>query len=431
MLIPPGLRDVIPAGISSHLSSSGAACGDRDPRQDRQFRRWASAAFVPFDYQADIIDGLVARAGTAEGVGMLMLPTGAGKTSTAVATVLRDLKSLQSTNALVIWIAPQVELLSQAAGSFERVWAAGEGPDSVDVQFHRSGADAPADGRPAVLLATPLAAAKFVQNHGLYDRVRYLVFDEAHHLGAERFGEAWRQLVQCSSSMRLAMGLSATPTRSEGATFADLEDALDRRIFYPQKLLPDPAAMLTARGVLAEVAFRLVPGIPAHCARFDRADDAFKALTGEPDYWMSCIQCAAEFRSRLIVYCPERSSGKLFAAHLRAIGVAAEYIDGDDSYGSRIAALERFRDGRTSVLVNVQLLLEGIDAPAAAGALITYPIQSAIRLSQIVGRVMRGTVLGGTRAATVLCANPSTLSQLQGAIRNSDYGGYWSRGIAL
>jgi superfamily II DNA or RNA helicase len=431
MLIPPGLRDVIPPGISAFLSSSSSGSGDRDPRQDRQFRRWASPAFAPFDYQADVIGGLIARAGTAEGIGMLMLPTGAGKTSTAVATVLRDLKSLQSTDALVVWIAPQIELLSQAAGSFERVWAAGEGPDSVDVSFPRSSADAPADGRPAVLLSTPLAAAKFIHNHGLAARVRYLVFDEAHHLGAERFGEAWRQLVHSSPSMRLVLGLSATPTRSESSTFSDLEDALDRRVFYPKKLLPDPAATLTARGVLAEVALRLVPGVPAHCARFDRTDDALKALTGEPDYWMACIQCAADFHSRLIVYCPERTSGRLFAAHLRAIGVSAEYIDGEDSYGARIAVLERFRDGRTSVLVNVQLLLEGIDAPSAAGALITYPIQSTIRLSQIVGRVMRGTLLGGTSTATVMCANPNMLAQLQGAVRNSDYGGYWSRGVAL
>ncbi len=431
MLIPPGLRNVIPARINWQSPNSGSFGEDRDPRQDRQFRRWTSSAFTPFDYQADIISGLLSRAGTAEGTGMLMLPTGAGKTSTAVAAVLRDLKALQSPDALVVWIAPQVELLSQAAGTFERVWAAGEGPDSLDVLFHRANVEPPPRGRPSVVLATPLSAAKFVKSHGLSERVRYLVFDEAHHLGAERYGEAWRRLVHDSPSIRLALGLSATPTRSENATFADLEDALDRRVFYPKKLLPDPIATLTVRGVLAEVAIRQVDGVPAHCASFDRIDDASKVLTGDPDYWMACIQCAAEFRSRLIVYCPERTSGKLFAAHLRAIGVHAEYIDGDDSYGVRVATLERFRDGRTTVLVNVQLLLEGIDAPAAAGALITFPIQSAIKVSQIVGRVMRGTALGGTHTSLVMCANPKMVSQLQGAARHSDYGGYWSRGVAL
>lgn len=431
MLIPPGLKSVIPDGISSFMPEDRGEAVDRDPRQNRQFRRWTASKFVALDYQADIIDGLLARAGTAEGTGMVMLPTGAGKTSTAVAAVLRDLRSVQSTEAIVVWIAPQVELLSQAAGTFERIWAAGEGPDSIDVLYCRSVAKPPTSERPAVLLATPLVASKYIQSHGLADRVRYLVFDEAHHLGAERFGAAWRELSCGSPSRRLALGLSATPIRSEGSRFGELESALDRRIFYPKRLLPDPAATLTARGVLAELDFQLVSGVPSHSARIERSDDATKVLTAEPEYWMACVKCAAECRAGLFVYCPDRASARLFTAHLRAIGVSAEYVDGEDSYGVRIAAMERFRDGRTSVLVNVQLLLEGIDAPSAAAALVTYPIQSEIRRSQIVGRVMRGRALGGTSRATILCASRHMLLQMQGAVRNTDYGGYWSRGIAL
>lgn len=431
MLIPPALKDVIPAGVGVHLSSDVAVNKSRDPRQDRRLRRWSSSAFVPLDYQVDIIDGLLARAGTPEGSGMLMLPTGAGKTATAVAAVLRDLKALQSADALVVWIAPQVELLSQAAGAFERVWASGEGPDSVDVLYCQSGGDPPARDRPVVLLATPLSASRFIERHVLSDRVRYMVFDEAHHLGAERFGGAWRQLAAATTSRRLLLGLSATPTRSESSRFADLEAAMDRRVFYPRRLLPDPTATLTARGVLAKLAFELVSGMPVHSLRGERSDDALKALTADPDYWMACIQCALECPSGLFVYCPDRASGRLFAAHLRAIGVSAEYIDGDDSYSVRVAALERFRDGRTSVVVNVKLLLEGIDAPAARAALVTYPIQSEIRVSQIMGRVMRGSALGGTDAATVWGASPHMLSQMQGIVRNSDYSGYWARGVAL
>lgn len=431
MLIPPALRDVIPAKVDRFPANLGPAGEDPDPRRDRQLRRWSPTIFAPFDYQEQVISGLLRLAETDRVTGMLMLPTGAGKTSTAAATVLRDLRRTGDNDAMLIWIAPQVELLAQAASAIERVWAAGEGPDSLDIAFCRSTANPPKPGRPSVVLSTPLVAERFVTRHDLSSRVHYLVFDEAHHLGAEKFDQSWGRLKGMSPKMRIALGLSATPTRSETATFATLSNALDGKVFYPKALLPNPIVTLTQRGVLARVSFESVRGVPAHCARLERPEDVTRALTGDPDYWMACVTCVKDFAKPMIVYCPERGSARLFVAHLRSIGVEAEYLDGDDSYGVRIATLERFRDGQTKVLVNVQLLLEGIDAPSAAGALITYPIQSSIRLSQIAGRVMRGTALGGTSTATVFCVTEKMVNELRSLCVSGDYGAYWTRGVAF
>lgn len=429
--IPPSLRDVFPPAAVGTASNLGAAGLERDPRNDRQLRRWAPVRFVPFDYQEDIIAGLRNLAGTDQRLGMLMMPTGSGKTSTVAAALLRDMKSTDSADALIVWIAPQLELLAQAASAIERVWASGEGPDSLDILFLKSSTAPPNTGRPAVILATPLSAASFLQRNNLLHRAEYLVFDEAHHLGAERFGSAWRDLVSRATRNRLALGLSATPTRTVQASFSELEASLGNRIIYPKRLLPDPVATLTSRGVLSTVSFQAVQGIPAHCRAASRAMDAQKMLTSDPDYWLACVECAQAFGKPLIVYCPDRLSGSLFACHLRHIGVNAEYIDGDDAYSIRIAALERFRDGRTSVLVNVHLLLEGVDAPSASGALLTYRIQSEIRLSQVVGRVMRGSALGGTDAATVACADIDLVRQLSRGAHTRDFGAYWSRGVAV
>ena len=74
----------------------------------------------------------------------------------------------------------------------------------------------------------------------------------------------------------------------------------------------------------------------------------------------------------------------------------AEYLDGKTPNALRFGILERFRNRETRVLVNVALLLEGVDCPAAEALVLTYPVRHAERLKQMVGRVLRGPAVGGT-----------------------------------
>jgi superfamily II DNA or RNA helicase len=399
VLVPAALQSIIPKDVAEIEVNDGTSGSSRHERQDRQLRRWESVQFQPFDYQLDFVGGLLSQVRkSAPCVGMLLLPTGAGKTSTATQLLLKDMREQRNSDAVTIWIAPQLDLLLQAAETIERVWMAGEGPGSLDIRFVTGKSLPVTGGRPTVLLATPMSAANFVRVMHDSTKIQYLVFDEAHHLGAERFTNAWTDITSSAPELRFALGLSATPMRADDSSFNELHRALGNRLYFPQRLMPDPVSALIKRGVLSRVTVKMVKDIPHYCSdASSSAASVSGALTADSDYWSACISAAQNFDKSLIVYCPDRSSGKLFAAHLRATGVAAEFVDGSDDWGTRIAILERFRDRTTRVLVNVHLLLEGIDAPAAEGALVTYRIQSSVRLAQIVGRVMRGPTVGGTQ----------------------------------
>lgn len=70
-------------------------------------------------------------------------------------------------------------------------------------------------------------------------------------------------------------------------------------------------------------------------------------------------------------------------------GIRAEHVDGETPPGIREAAIERFRQGQTQVLSNVELFGEGFDLPAMEAAILLRPTQSLGLYLQQVGRALR------------------------------------------
>jgi len=64
--------------------------------------------------------------------------------------------------------------------------------------------------------------------------------------------------------------------------------------------------------------------------------------------------------------------------------------------------LENFRRGKTQILVNVQIVSEGTDLPNVQSVFITRPIKSKTLLTQMVGRALRGSKVGGTEVANII-----------------------------
>ena len=61
------------------------------------------------------------------------------------------------------------------------------------------------------------------------------------------------------------------------------------------------------------------------------------------------------------------------------------------------------------MLVNFGVLTTGFDAPAASAALIARPTKSLVLYSQMVGRVIRGPLAGGTERCEIVTVVDTTL----------------------
>ena len=202
-----------------------------------------------------------------DGRAMLHLPTGVGKTRTAMSMVASHLRSRDK--GLVIWLAATRELLEQAAAEFELTWQA-VGDRQVECLRFWSSHEPPID---EVMDGIVVAGLAKVHAFGrerkrlwdLGDRTSMVVFDEAHQAVATTYEDTVETLVTRNPRTPL-LGLSATP----GRTWNNPEvDAAVAELFHNNKVTIDfdgenPIRRLTDDGYLAKVDFSLLnvePGL--------------------------------------------------------------------------------------------------------------------------------------------------------------------------
>lgn len=75
-------------------------------------------------------------------------------------------------------------------------------------------------------------------------------------------------------------------------------------------------------------------------------------------------------------------------------------LNGNDSAGRRNnkdneEILKDFRNNKYDVIVNVKMLTEGVDVPDVKTIMVTHQTTSPILFTQMVGRALRGKLLGG------------------------------------
>jgi superfamily II DNA or RNA helicase len=143
--------------------------------------------------------------------------------------------------------------------------------------------------------------------------------------------------------------------------------------------------------------------IPAHSRRRGPHDSRkIYSYICDEERWKAFITLLeSEKCGKTIVYSLDRNHGIALTKHLRYRNVNAEYIDGDTKEPKRDAIFEKFRHGRTKIIISVRLLIEGVDCPSVESVVFTYPVYSRLRFQQMVGRALRGTTVGGTELCNV------------------------------
>lgn len=360
-----------------------------------ELRRWGPP-FRPLDFQKEVIKGIQELTHEGPICGLLALPTGSGKTLTASRIVLDAIINSEISIQQLLWIAPQRELLFQASEALQSAWWSGSGPASLDVCIVERSVDYHPVSRPTCWLMTPIMAKNLSVK--FQDQLAIAVFDEAHHAAAKVFGTTWGQFVhKAVHKPQLSLGLSATPMRREISERGKLQEMFNETLLMPRGLGDAPIKSLINLRVLSEPIFKQIEGVPVF-ARKRHAHDSRtqRSFVLDPDRWMSIIKCLTVYElDQCVVYALDRQHGKTLTRHLRLLGEKAEYVDGDTPLSLRVGIFERFRNKQTRILVNVALMIEGVDCPSAESVLLTYPVRSHLRLRQMIGRVLRGPAVGG------------------------------------
>jgi DNA repair protein RadD len=404
-----------------------AACGFRAPALKSAITLLrTSRQFHPFSFQERLIRAI---SNARELSAVLVMPTGAGKTSVAAAAMLNWL-SIEDCGT-VLWIAPQRELLLQAFRTSESIWASGIGPTSLDLSILPDDEQPVFASRPRVIFATPqLVLARGVDRLlAGHPRCVGVVIDEVHHFGAQAFGEVASSLGNLSGRL---LGLSATPSPHDGVSRKKLQETFDDGLIQSVELGGDPVRILQSRGVLAAVRHHDIPvgnnvraGVYVGASRWRKRD-----LIVEPERWNATLSAIESSRPGdcALVSCFDRAHGQALLHALRKRDrVSAAYIDGRATISDRFAAIERLLLGQVAVLLQVQLFAEGVDLPGLNRLVLTYPVTSAVEASQLVGRVLRGPKLGG-REAGLVCSSDIDDDWLAETLHRGDY---WADGWSI
>ncbi len=348
----------------------------------------------PRPYQSAAIDAWLRAAGR----GIVVLPTGAGKTVVAF-----DAMARLGVRTLVV--VPTIELLRQwRAGIVERLGAPEESVGVIGGGERKPG--------PITVITYDSAAMprRRLEGYGL------LIFDEVHHLPAE----SYRGIVaKCPAPWRL--GLSATLQRADGR-----HDELDRLI-GPVVFERDAEELSAAKHIAAYRERRIYVDLsPEEEMRYEALMAQWRwylatrrsELAG-PDMFAALIRRAggdpearralrAHHEARLLAMNAGAKLGtieQLLRAHADdKVIVFSEYVDMVERISKalllpaityrtppaeRRAILEGFRSGELTKLVTGRVLNEGVDVPDANVAIVASGSSSMREYVQRLGRVLR------------------------------------------
>ena len=347
---------------------------------------------------------------------VLVIPTGGGKTLTACWWLLNG---ALNRGKKVLWLAHRQMLLEQAVKTFEENAYA-------DIMTHRfsfnyriiSGAHQSMND------VQPHDDLLIVSKDSLYKRLKilnrwlkgekelYVVVDEAHHASAPTYEKILRHIQNRIPAVKL-LGLTATPFRT------------DHR--YLSEVFPDDIAYkvdltdLIKRGILSmphfeECQTELVLTLTEEEKRQLNVDDfpvevATKMAKHKLRNAMIVRQYDKQKYGPTIVFAINRLHALVLQSLFEKAKVRCGVIisrETDDILEMKQLVLENeavilsYQRGDLDVLINVNILTEGIDLPMTRTVFLTRPTTSSALMTQMIGRALRGVKAGGTDQAYIV-----------------------------
>lgn len=409
-----------------------AATGEVTPKRGANSR-------MPYAHQSEAINAMDSLNKKFSAYGTLVvLPTGGGKTYTASTWLLRN---ALDKGKKILWLAHRQTLLEQAAESFKKFAFANEVPHISSFSYRIiSGAtshERTCDIQPSdnlLIIGKDSIGRNLNRLDGWLvgeDEI-FLVVDEAHHATAKTYRKVIDYVKERVKNLKL-IGLTATPFRT-----AESEQGLLAKIF--------PDGTRNGQPVKNDVGIVYQVGLKELINRRILSTPKFETYYTDEEYgaemglkaWESIQHldklpedvaekiAVSTARNNLIVETYKKKSAdygqtivftvsihhaialtKLF----KKAGIKAEYVVSnvkDAGTGVTVSnednerKLESYRKGEVQVLVNVNILTEGVDLPMTKTVFLARPTVSTVLMTQMVGRALRGEKAGGTSTAYIV-----------------------------
>ena len=402
-------------------------------------RKKTQSTRIPYEHQIKAMQCLDKIHESPSFATMVVLPTGGGKTYTASVWLL---KNAIDKKKKVLWIAHRQMLLDQALDSFSNQAYLTNLPHISSFNFRivsgaeRHGRTIDITANDQLVIASKDSIGrnlKCLDNWLANENELYFVIDEAHHSIAKTYRKIIDHVKELVPNLKI-IGLTATPFRT-----SKKEEGLLSKIFTDGVDLKENYIVYGDLGIayainLKELIKRQILSTPIfeHYYTEERYGDDLSV-----DEW-NTIQhfdsipekiaqqmVQSKERNNLIVKTykekqKEYGQTLVFAVNIahaiqlktlfEQAGIKADYIVSSLTISRLLINLTKenekkiqaYRDGKLQVLINVNILTEGVDLPQTQTVFLARPTVSTILMTQMVGRALRGVKAGGTANAYIV-----------------------------
>jgi superfamily II DNA or RNA helicase len=324
------------------------------------------------EFQAEAVANLLSDYGEKKnGRFLLVIPTGGGKTYTAVKAINRLFASdvLDPKKDQVVWGAHRRELTKQAEETFQEYAETNPGADYSD----------------RVKVGMMSKVMSYVKDNS--DKVRIAIIDEAHH--AVKKNITYGPLFNYPNLGIL--GLTATPSRHDGEPLDFEKESYS--IGFPdmveRQLILSPAIDRVEGGRFEEIYAKGVTGFSGldelDCPERDKK--IIGQLLAKPDKY-----------EKVIIYAATKQHVRNLHNRIKNSDLVNKYesidfILGGNEYSgndpSRDDFIARIKGYSRSIVVNCDVLTEGYDDPTVNTVVMATPTRSKLVYMQAIGRCIR------------------------------------------
>lgn len=403
---------------------------------------------------------------------LVHMPTGTGKTKTTMHVITNYLNFSLEKKGLVIWVAHTIELLQQAYDTFCDVWEhLGDGDITVYKMWGSKNIEdvsVPLNGIMFCGLSKLMSIAG--SKPELYERLkrdcRLLVFDEAHKASATQTQKIIEGLLRKPEGYenRALLGLTATPGRTT-------EDSYDNNLLtnmFGNKLIHIDSDILNqinygklkALNMVAEdniikyfqerhILAKMVPKKLTYQTDFTDAELRILGMSlrdmgyDEKEFTTDQLRVLAKNKERnmaimkqlrqlhvdkipTIVFACSVDHAKMLSAMLTLESIPNSLVLGEMEDMDRKHAIDNFKDRQSGVdiIINYEVLTTGFDSKNIKCVFITRPTKSVVLYSQMLGRGLRGPLMGGNEECLLVDIDDN-LQMFDNETAFSHFNDYW------
>jgi DNA repair protein RadD len=377
---------------------------------------------------------------------LVQMPTGSGKTRTAVEYLIDNIRTSSSTlynNNVYLWFTNSIELSVQAFDTFTELWKF-KGDRSIGA--HKLFGDTRTDqiydtiSRENVSIifvgfqkfnslfnSSKLSDAKLLQL--IRENNIISIIDEAHISIASTYDKSIEYVT--SFSRNKLIGLTATPGRNsfvqgdpDNGLLASKFHGNIIQISFNNQQDQSPIDILQKEGFLAKVKITEIENTSNISAKTPVEELGFDLERNKK--LIKAIEERYYEGKSILIFSASTDHSVIIKLCLKTLNISSEIIDSNTAPSTRTTAIDEFKTGKLKILINFGVLSTGFDAPILNCLIIARPISSLVLYSQILGRALRGRRNGGNDENEVIIIKDRLVHYADPSFLYSYWNSFWN-----